>query len=217
MAKKTANKETKIGFQPADIAQVFGIKKQKECVYLVDWMTARYELNALETQLFEKIYEDSAENADYWNEEELKIRLVGTLFLIADIEQKNKIKVFYERPLTATVNGHDLNVKADCFVGTSSEFNSPLQPYFFLQEFKKLRGEKNDPEGQMMTAMLISQALNQDNKPIYGGFLFGSNWWFTTLIGQNYCTSKKFDTSKKEELLQIVFILRKLKDLILNR
>ena len=80
-----------------------------------------------------------------------------------------------------------------------------------------MRGDKNDPEGQMLTAMLIAQTLNNDNKPIYGSYIIGSNWWFTTLVGTAYCSSQKLDTSKRADLLQIVFILRKLKELILNR
>jgi hypothetical protein len=52
-------------------------------------------------------------------------------------------------------------------------FNTPDSPYFFLQEFKKKRGENRndkpfDPEAQMLKAMLIAQNLNNDGKIIYG-------------------------------------------------
>jgi hypothetical protein len=90
-------------------------------------------------------------------------------------------------------------------------------PYFFLQEFKKAKGEKRDPEAQMLSAMLIAQEKNNDGKPIYGAYMIGTGFHFTTLIGKNYCVSDKYDAVFKGHLPQIVFILRKLKELILNR
>lgn len=65
--------------------------------------------------------------------------------------------------------------------------------------------------------MLIAQHNNADNKPIYGGFLVGRSWCFTTLIGKRYCLSRQFDATVKKDLFQIVYILRALKALILNR
>jgi hypothetical protein len=166
--------------------------------------------------LFEKVYREIEEDGDYWNEEELKIKAIGLLFFLADIDVKEKLKVFYERPLSTEKNGYRLSVITDCMVATPLLFNSPNVPYFFLQEFKKGKGEKKDPEAQMLIAMLIAQHLNQDNKPVYGGFLVGTDWRFATLIDNNYCLSAKFDASQKTELLQIIFILRKLKDLIIG-
>ena len=69
----------------------------------------------------------------------------------------------------------------------------------------------------MLGAMLIAQLRNNDGKPIYGAWLTGSIWFFTILQDKNYYMSTSFDASNETELLQIVFILRKLKDLILNR
>ena len=39
----------------------------------------------------------------------------------------------------------------------------------------------------------------------------------TSLNGVEYCVSRQFDATRKPDLLQIVFILRKLKALILAR
>jgi hypothetical protein len=69
----------------------------------------------------------------------------------------------------------------------------------------------------MLAAMILAQELNQDGKPIYGCWLQGKVWNFTTLIGRDYCVSRLYDATNPEDLRQIVFILRKLKDLILNR
>ena len=92
--------------------------------------------------LFESVYEEAQEDVRYWNEEELKIKFVTFLFKIAGTAQKKKIKVFYERGLSATVSGYDLAVIADCLVATPLPFNTPDVLYFFLQEFKKSGAER---------------------------------------------------------------------------
>jgi hypothetical protein len=207
----------KLSYDPNDIALAFNLQVNKSCHFLNDWLATSFEFDSFEHAFFEKIFKDAQVDASYWNEEELKIKMVGLLFSLADIEILDKAKVFYERPIAAKVGNYHLSVICDCLVATSLPFNKPTHPYFFLQEFKKKRGEKNDPEGQLLTAMLIAQEQNQDNKPIYGGYLFGSVWNFATLLDNQYCVSREFNATRKEDLLQIVFTLRKLKEIILNR
>lgn len=183
----------------------------------MDWLDAKGTLNEHETWLFERLYARTRLDSGYWNEEELKVKFIGALFDIVDMDTNPLLKVFYERKLSAKVGGVDLHVKADCLIARPRARHSMKTPFFFLQEFKKRQGEKNDPEAQMLTAMLIAQELNMDNQPVYGGVLFGNIWQFATLNGLNYCLSQQFDATKQVELLQIVFILRKLKTLILTR
>ena len=206
----------KIGFDLDLIAEVFDIQRKDTCQQLRNWLSASYELNQDEQKIFDRIAADMEEDGDYWNEEELKIQAVGFLFYIANIKVKGQIKVFYERAMAATINGYQLAVVSDCMVATPRSFSTPKHPYFFLQEFKKGKGEKKDPEAQMLSAMLIAQHLNSDNKPVYGGYLVGSAWRFTTLIRNEYTVSRRFNADQRNDLLQIVFVLRKLKELILT-
>ena len=207
----------KLGYDPSDIALAYNLQVNASCDFLNDWISATYTFNDFEQTFFERIYKDAHVDAAYWNEEELKIKMVGLLFSLADVEVFGKAKVFYERPLSKTVGEHHLAVICDCLVATPLPFNKPTKPYFVLQEFKKKRGEKNDPEGQLLTAMLIAQAQNQDNKPIYGGYLFGSLWNFATLLDNQYCVSREFNATRRDDLLHIIHILRKIKEIILNR
>ena len=207
----------KFPFDLDKLAKTFHIVRQKKCKDLAVWMQAKYDLTSLEKQILDKLYQNIEKDIDYWNEEELKMQLVSLLFFVADINVERKIKVFYERPLEATINKHYLSVNCDCIVGTPTEFNAPERPYFFLQEFKKGKEAKNDPEAQMLQAMLISQVINDDKKTVYGGFLIGSIWRFAILTAdKKYCISSSFDADDKKDLIQIVFILRFLKELILN-
>jgi hypothetical protein len=206
----------KIPFDLSLIAQVFQLERSGNCQHLEKWLSKNYELTKSETELFETVFAEISETADYLNEEELKIRLIAPLFQIAKIDEANKIRVFYERPLSAELNEYQLSVICDCMVAASTIFKTPTNPYFFLQEFKKSKGEKRDPEAQMLIAMLAAQKSNNNNSPIYGGFLIGSTWRMATLIGKQYCTSRQFIATNKHDLMQIVFALRHLKSLILN-
>jgi hypothetical protein len=150
-----------------------------------------------------------------WNEEELKMHFLAHVLSVAKIDEPQKLKLFYERPLRDTVNGIEIAVICDCMIAKPFSINTPQVPYFFLQEFKKAK-KPDDPEGQMLLAMIAAQHLNADNKPVYGCWLQGKNWTFTTLHDKNYCVSRQYDASISEELYQIIYILRNLKKIILE-
>jgi hypothetical protein len=215
MAKKSSLYKT-LPFDLVAIGQAFGIVQKQNCSHLDTWLAAEYELNVVEQTVLTDLHTDVSQTSGAMNEEELKARLVGLLFYAARIDVPNKIRVFYERPISAIIDGYNLGVICDCMVATPM-FSLPVQPYFFLQEFKKAKGEKKDPEAQMLMAMLISQHLNNDNKPVYGGYLIGDVCHFTTLIGKDYCVSRPFYAGRKDDLFKMASILRKLQDLILNR
>ena len=212
MAKRVARQSFTLG----RLAETFGIERVNHCDYLTTWLDAHAELTAFQTELFNDIYKKSAEEGNYWNEEELKIEMIGFLFYLANINVPKQMKVFYERPIASIVQGHSLSVTADCLIAKPLQFNEPSVPYFFLQEYKKGRGESKDPEAQMLTAMLIAQELNQNKKILFGSYLFGSRWRFCTLNDKDYCQSREYNADERDDLLQIVFILRKLKEMILN-
>ncbi len=199
------------------LAETFSIYRRSQCDTLDDWLTVDDLLEGDDARLFNRLFDESKDDIHYWNEEELKIQLIGMLFVIANIQVRNTIKVFYERSVAAVVDGHEVNVTADCIVATPTQFAKPKKPYFFLQEYKKSRGDSKDPECQMLLAMLIAQELNQDNKPLFGSYVVGNRWTFTTLIGRHYCASQEYNAANKNDLLQIIFIIKKLKILILNR
>jgi hypothetical protein len=206
----------KIPFDLVEIANAFNIKQNRNCQHLNEWLSAHSTFNDIEQSILNTTFERITVAGNYWNEEELRVRVIGSLFYVADIEKPDEVCLFYERPLSATINNYHLSVICGCFVA-SSLFNAPVHPYFFLQQLKKAKGEKKDPEAQMLVAMIIAQYLNNDNKPIYGGYLIGTNWWFATLIDNQYCLSRQFSLSQKTDFEHTASILRKLKELILNR
>jgi hypothetical protein len=153
-----------------------------------------------------------------WNEEELKMNFISSVLNAADPFIQGVCKTFFERSLSGILGNYELNVKTDCMIASYNEGGEPVRPYFFLQEFKqKQLWGKTDPQGQMLAAMLLAQDKNADGKHLFGCYVKENNWYFTTLLDLDYCVSRQFDSTQKHDLVQIVFILRKLKDLILNR
>lgn len=199
-----------------DIDQVLGyfdLVRGYECDLLHTWTnvdTSNYSL----TELLEEKRLRLLEEGDVWNEEELKMHFLSFVFHAAKPEIRNKIKLFYERPLAGVVRGTSLSVVCDAMLATPFGINTPKAPYFFLQEFKKGKKSQDDAEGQMLIAMLIAQEQNKDNKPLYGCYLQGRFWYFASLHGTQYCLSKAYDATQTDQLIQIIHILQNLKSII---
>ncbi len=203
------------------LMDVFQVKEIKNCQYLEQLLSVTpTSLKPSYQEIFDMLLSEIQDKGDQWNEEELKMKFLAFLFFISEMEEKGKIQAFYERPLSTVIQGHKINIKTDCMLATPLGKNTPKEPYFFLQEFKKGKGDKFDPEAQMLAAMLIAQSRNELKKanhhPIYGAYIVGKNWNFTALNNNEYCRSRQYDATEKDNLLQIVFILRKLKELILS-
>ena len=204
-----------LDFNLSEIVSTFELTHNEDCSVLDNWISAKFELDAFEHTILEDLHQNLVVTGEYMNEEELKAKMVGLIFYASKIEEPKKIMVFYERALSGKINNIPLSVVCDCLVAMPI-VNAPRTPYFFLQEFKKSKGEKKDPEAQMLIAMLIAQQKNNDNKTVYGGYLIGTGWHFATLIGKNYCVSRRIEATQKSELFRIVFTLKKLKELIIN-
>ena len=211
-------RKSNIKYDIDNLAELFGIQAVEKSMVLEKWLSSTATLTLEEKNMIETLRQRLIKSGSSWNEEELKIQFIGILFFIINIDEEKIIKTFFERPMSAIVQNIPLNVIADCLIATPKGLGgSPREPYFFLQEYKKTKGDKQDPEGQMFTAMLIAQASNLDEKPIYGCWIVGNNWHFTVLNGSFYSVSQQFDATQNEDLLQIVYMLRSLKILILNR
>ena len=142
----------KIAIDTDSLLEAFDIVKDSEihCKDLEKWLAATGELTSLQITLLEDIHHRSIDYINGWNEEELKMKLLSLLFYIADIDERGKIAVFFGRPLKATINNYKLSVICDCLVATPKGLTTPKHPYFFLQEFKKEKGDSQDPEAQML-------------------------------------------------------------------
>jgi hypothetical protein len=134
LGKRThVERKPKTQYDLSWLANQFGITRQVGCDALAHWAQAQGELTPLQQTLFDTLCQEMKEEGDYWNEEEWKIQFIGLLFRIADVNVKNKTKVFYERPLSATLHDVALSVVVDCLLAKPMEFNTPQAPTFFAR------------------------------------------------------------------------------------
>ena len=64
--------------------------------------------------------------------------------------------------------------------------------------------------------MVASQKLNQDDKPVYGIYVNGRNWFIVALVGNNYATSLAYDVTSNDifDLFAVlVFIRQKMEEM----
>lgn len=110
--------------------------------------------------------------------EELKMLFISPIFRIANVNERGKLRTFFERSLSGKVNNIQISVVVDCMIATPTKASRPASPYFFLQDgpslrYKRTEGDTHDrsvgpAEGQMLTAMILAQDMNADGYPLYG-------------------------------------------------
>ena len=201
----------------ANVQEAFDITRSSSCVQMTAWQTVTGSISESYQNVLEDARLDLIPNHREWNEEEIKMEFVSLVMRAAKINEPQKIKVFYERPLKRVINGYDISVQCDCSVATPTVGGRPAQPYFFFKEFKRTKGDSLDPEAQMLAAMVAAQDINADDKPIYGAYQQGIFWTFCILTHKLYCTGKTFNATETSDLHQIVYMLQHLKTMILER
>jgi hypothetical protein len=170
-------------------------------------------LNETEKALLQQVRLDLLDNADSWNEEELKMQFISIIMLLARFQMP--IRNYYDREISETIGTTYIKCKADLLLARGMG-DLIETPYFFLHEYKREKRYSGDPIGQMLAGMLISQAKNNNDKPAYGCYVQGRFWFFSALVGNEYVVSQSFDASDEIIAERIVLILRRLKHIILT-
>ncbi len=197
------------------LIETFGLQRlYRSTLLLDDWLSANGELNAVDKSIIMESQEKLIENADSWNEEELKMSFISMVIFLARFN--NSIRTYYDREISAVIKEINVNCKADMML--SKGIGEMIKtPYFFLHEYKREKKYSGDPIGQMLGGMLIGQAKNNNEKPIYGCYVQGRFWFFALLEGNKYSVSQPFNSSEMEDVQKVIFILRKLNEIILKR
>ncbi len=218
MAKKIKN------YSETEIIDLFKLERMvgnDKHPLMHEWTDTTTQLNDWETALFEETYRDLPEKISGWNEEMLKMNLIAFILLLGHLKETSRYKTFYESNLEATVDGNFLKVRTDMMIATGI-LELPKTPYFYFQEYKKVKDPKGDITAQLLEAFLIAQeknkASNSDKiKPLYGCTVYGREWEFYVMENRTYCISKVYNCTDKENLMQIIAILRKFKEILETR
>jgi hypothetical protein len=164
----------------------------------------------------EKLEKNLLKYIDSWFEEDLKMKFLSFIFFLSDITEDQKIDTFFEKIIKTETKNVQISVVVDCMISSVLGLAAPKKPYFFMQEFKKSKGDSQDAEGQMLAAMIAAQHLNNNEKPLYGAYVIGDRWYFSILEGKNYAKTQALSLIKPSELRQVILTLRELKRIILQ-
>jgi hypothetical protein len=198
-----------------NLVDALGLKRVFKNTPLMDeWLAATGTLTEADSALLTESQIKLIEYADSWNEEELKMQFICMLMFLARFS--NTIRTYYDREISEDVEDIFLLCKSDMMLskGIGELIKSP---YFFMHEYKREKKYSGDPIGQMLGGMLIGQAKNKNGKPMYGCYVQGRFWFFCILEGKEYVISQPLNAGLLHDAETIVFILRKLNTLILER
>jgi hypothetical protein len=207
-------------YSEAELIKLFNLQRligNKTHPLLSEWLTVSESiLNNNEQETFDDILNDAMRNIHNWYEEDLKMRFIAFVLKLGHLNDTDRYHPYFERTIAATIDEHYLKIKTD-FMLAKGILNIPEVPYFHFQEYKRQTDPNGDPIGQLLEAMLIAQALNQSNKPVYGCYVIGKLWNFMVLQEKTYCISESYDCTKPDGLLLIIAVLRKFKEILETR
>lgn len=208
-------KNGKIKWSEPLLIETFGLQRVVDPITdkLNQWITVettdRLE-NMAELLVLRK---DLIENVDFWNEEELKMNFISPI-LHQFVRYKSTLyNTYFDRTISAIVENVPLSTEPD-FMIAKGILGLVRNPYFCFHEYKRSKKNPDDPVAQVLIAMLIAQATNENNKPIYGVFNIGRDWFFMLLEHKTYSISKSFDATEIDDLIKIIQILNKFKHIL---
>ena len=191
--------------------KAFGLTQIWDSELLKNWQKMAVEIDSFETKTILNLQKPLIRGGKAWNEVELENKFISPLILTAGIED-HTIGYFLERYMEGIVGDYELSGIVDGMIAKG--FRDPDVPYFCIHEYKKSVENQGTPDAQVLAAMLVARAYNNNyHKPIYGLYVVGLTWNFVVLDGQTYCVSKDY-TSDGEDVFAIFKMLKAIKQII---
>ncbi len=169
------------------IQNEFGYKRYYEGFSLLEtWLKANEPITEREQVELQELAKFLFHNAETWNEDELKFFFISPLIRLVNFQHAH-YKAFAQRKFSAVIGEWEVNGIVDFVVARGIQH--PLQPFFFLHEYKQERKRDNDPLGQLLIEMVVAQNQNEAKFPLYGCYVIGRFYFFVVLDGQEYAVS----------------------------
>lgn len=206
-------------YDEAELIKIFGLKRMAGNIaspLMQEWTSVSTTLLEWEQHLFNKITDKLLSKIVGWNEEMLKMNFISPVLLLGNLVETEQYKTYYEATIEATVDNYFLKTKADMMIATGI-LERAETPYFYFQEYKKVKEPKGDVTAQLIEAFLISMEKNKNGKPMYGCTVTGQIWEFVIMENRTYCISQYYDCTKNDDLMQIIAMLRKFKEILETR
>lgn len=216
-SKQSALKNGFKQYTEAELIWTFNLDKVKTSSPLMQqWLETSTAFNDVENVIIDNICSLALDNIEAWNEEDLKMNFISFVLHLGHMTPSKRIRTFFDKIIQGTVDDHLLRVKAD-FIMAKGILDMLEIPYFHFQGYKRQTDPNGNPMAQLLTAMLIARAANNNNKPIYGCSVIGKFWDFVILDNKTYYVSASYDCIDKEKLKQIVAILRNFRNILENK
>ncbi|MFN0201121.1 MAG: hypothetical protein ACKVTZ_06345 [Bacteroidia bacterium] len=209
-------KEKTVSYSEAELIKMFRLKSMVkiQTPRMQAWLQVEpIVFSAGEQYVFDSVFDMMVESIRGWSEEDLKMKFISWILPLGYLKDNDRFLTYFEKTIFATIEGHYVSTKSDFMVATGI-LDKPEAPYFHFQEYKPYKKPTGDSMAQLLEAMLIAQHQNANEKPIYGCEIMGERWRFVILEGKTYCISKAYDCTEKDELLQIIAILRKFRHIL---
>lgn len=208
-------------WKEAELMLHFQLKKiaNQHSSAMQEWLnTEPPAFDTLESLLFEAVYQNGFENMAFWSEGDLKMYFICNVLRLGNLMNmgdKNHVGLF-GRKLKGTINQTKLSVRSDFLVAKGFK-NITTKNYFHFQTYKPELNPTGEPMAQLLEALLIGQTENNKDTALYGCEVIGKQWTFVIMEGKTYCVSKTFDCTEREDLLKIIAVLRKFKEILETR
>lgn len=209
-------------WREGDLIQTFKIIpiRERKTSLMEEWLSApKINLDIAEKAVFDKILKRAVNDISGWNEEDLKMKFIAYVLDLGLMNEGVGVVSYFDKTISANVEGIKLVVKSD-FMLAKGVLDAFRTPYFHFQEYKPNKNPKGDPMAQLLEAFLIAQVKNKNHKnkhidnPLYGVEVIGENWKFVIMEKKEYCISKAYNAIIEEDLLEIIAILRKFKEIL---
>ena len=187
-----------------EVEEEFGLHLEYDIPLLEAWLTMEMDISSEDKNSLQKLSQKLRTWIYRWNEEELKVSFVAFLLDMVDFNKDN-YRAFMERELSVEyAQNKKLSGKVDFCVATGSQ--TPKQPFFFINEYKREQHSSNDPLGQLLAELVAAQFINEREQPLYGAYIVGRHWHFVVLTGKIYSVSLAYDATK-DDIFDIYRIL----------
>lgn len=179
-------------WQPEEIEMTFGIQR----VLKMPLLTVLIGVKAPATHKWHEQITQYRDDANWriegWNEDEYKFFFISPFLRLVDFSTPY-FNPFTQRPMSLLYDNDTKKTEGRVEWMLARGRQIPQKPHFFLHEYKPERRRDNDPLGQVLIAMLCAQRQNQDDKPVYGMYINGRNWFMVVLHGNEYAVSSAYD------------------------
>jgi hypothetical protein len=222
MAKKKVNQSEESStksWREGELIETFKLNRIKEyqTPLMIEWLNIQKpDFNVGEQYIFDNTYRKALKSIEGWSEEDLKMKFIAPVLELGQMTDDDTVIGYFDKIISATIEGIRLTVKSD-FMLAKGILNVFKTPYFHFQEYKPQLNPSGEPMAQLLQAFLIAQEKNDHSKPLYGVEIIGKQWAFVVMDGKDYCISKAFDATDKDDLLIIIAVLRKFKVILYER